>query len=451
MDDLGNRDGNQTLRGDGTVHFAVDPLTNRYTAIAGHPLAYDVAGNLTQDKDGYQFTYDYENRITRIYEDNNSDGSYNSGDTNIAEYAYDTQGRRIRVYDAVADATTLYYYSDNWQVLAEYNGSGVQQAYYIFGNYIDEVLLMNRGGSDKYYLHDHLYSPAALLDNSGNVIERYEYDAYGKVTVWNAAFTTTYTTSQYGNPFYFTGREVDWFDNGNMTLQHNRNRYLSQYMGCWFTPDPLGYVDGLNHNEYALSNPMNLIDPIGLRIVRLVFSYVYKNNNTRLYVPALSRIEEVIKKTLKPCFDNLKCDKVRVICQESKQPPTLVGFVYGGMSKKPIMYLSHIDLSDKEGSATNLGFCSRGSPYCTIFAKRIDNAIRNMPPSEASVRRQNLHIIFANITIHESLWHGMLGLTDDRNAEAGSFGSTAAHYEPMKMTESDCEKLRNRLEVEQNE
>ncbi len=110
----------------------------------------------------------------------NRDGSYNTGDTNIPKYAYDTQGRRIRVYDAVSDATTLYYYSDNWQVLAEYNGSGVQQAYYIFGNYIDEVLLMNRGGSDKYYLHDHLYSPVALLNASGNVLERCEYDAYGK-------------------------------------------------------------------------------------------------------------------------------------------------------------------------------------------------------------------------------------------------------------------------------
>jgi hypothetical protein len=62
--------------------------------------------------------------------------------------------------------------------LEEHNGTSLT-AYYFFGNYIDEVLLMYRSGSDKYYLHDHLYSPTALLDNSGSVIERYEYDAYG--------------------------------------------------------------------------------------------------------------------------------------------------------------------------------------------------------------------------------------------------------------------------------
>ena len=259
MDDLGNRTGNQTLRQEGTVNFAVDPLTNRYTAIAGHPLAYDAAGNLTQDKDGYRYVYDYENRITRIFK---LDGQT---EIDVAVYAYDAFGRRIckTSYDSVPSAATLYYYSDNWQVLAEYDASGVQQAYFIFGNYIDEVLLMNRGGADMYYLHDHLYSPVALLDDDGAVVERYEYDAYGKVTLWNAAFTTTYTTSQYGNPFYFTGREVDWFDNGNLTLQYNRNRYLSHYMGGWFSPDPKGYVDGLNLYGYVSSNPMTRFDPLG--------------------------------------------------------------------------------------------------------------------------------------------------------------------------------------------
>jgi hypothetical protein len=83
MDDLGNRRGDQTLRDEGTVNFAVDSLTNRYTSIAGSPLAYDDAGNLTQAKDGYQFTYDYENRIIEIKDDT---------DSPVAAFDYDTQG-----------------------------------------------------------------------------------------------------------------------------------------------------------------------------------------------------------------------------------------------------------------------------------------------------------------------------------------------------------------------
>ena len=85
MDDLGNRMGDQTLRDEGTVNFAVDSLTNRYTSIAGRSLAYDDAGNLTQDKDGYQFTYDCENRIVEIKDDT---------DSPVVAFDYDTQGRR---------------------------------------------------------------------------------------------------------------------------------------------------------------------------------------------------------------------------------------------------------------------------------------------------------------------------------------------------------------------
>ena len=61
------------------------------------------------------------------------------------------------------------------------------KALYAYGNYIDEVLYgmsMTPYGS-YYYIHDHLYSPAALVDTStGAAKERYEYDVYGKVHVF---------------------------------------------------------------------------------------------------------------------------------------------------------------------------------------------------------------------------------------------------------------------------
>ena len=63
MDDLGNRDGNQTLRADGTVNFTVDGDTNRYTSFGGNSISHEDAGNLTVDKDGYQYTYDFLSRV----------------------------------------------------------------------------------------------------------------------------------------------------------------------------------------------------------------------------------------------------------------------------------------------------------------------------------------------------------------------------------------------------
>ena len=96
-------------------------------------------------------------------------------------------------------------------MLSEYNASGTFKGWFVYGNYIDEVLA--KGNTLKavsmLYIHDHLYSPVALTDNTGNVLERYEYDAYGSPTIWNADFTTERDNSNYGNPYLFTGRRVD--------------------------------------------------------------------------------------------------------------------------------------------------------------------------------------------------------------------------------------------------
>jgi len=81
---------------------------------------------------------------------------------------------------------------------------------YTYSNYIDKVLYAFDMGSfwSYYYIHDHLYSPAALVDTStGAAKERYEYDVYGKVHVLEADFTADADNrSDYGNPYLFTGR-----------------------------------------------------------------------------------------------------------------------------------------------------------------------------------------------------------------------------------------------------
>jgi hypothetical protein len=86
---------------------------------------------------------------------------------------------------------------------------------FVFGNYIDEVLVMHDGAGDLYYAHDHLSSPVALLDDAGAVVERYEYDAYGSVQILTSAFYPL-ASSQYGNPYTFTGRELDTMDNNTL-------------------------------------------------------------------------------------------------------------------------------------------------------------------------------------------------------------------------------------------
>jgi len=184
----------------------------------------------------------------------------------------------------------MYYYNDRWQVLSEYNGSNSPQRWFAYGNYIDEVLMMNTTTAAilaKVYVHDHLFSPVALVQMYHlDLKERYEYDAYGNCYVLEPNFAPDPDNkTDYGNPYYFTGRQLDFLDGGNLKIQYNRNRYYDYFTGRWLTHDPLGitpnsqwpnkfsvtdqYGDGSSLYEVFGSNPLTRRDPWALSIVRL--------------------------------------------------------------------------------------------------------------------------------------------------------------------------------------
>ncbi len=148
---------------------------------------------------------------------------------------------------------------------------------------------MNDGSDDYYYAQDHLYSVVALLEGDGDVTERYEYDAYGKATIftddggdgdWFDGDETTGSYSAIGNPYYFTGRRLDVLDNGNLLSQHSRHRTYDTYTARFYQQDPRGidpaggrvnrfgalrqYGDGINAYQYTKGNVILFTDPFGL-------------------------------------------------------------------------------------------------------------------------------------------------------------------------------------------
>jgi RHS repeat-associated protein len=108
----------------------------------------------------------------------------------------------------------------------------------------------------------------ALTDESGQVVQSYEYDSFGKIVAQMGCIR---------NPFTYTGREYD----EETSLYYFRARYYDPRTGKFLTRDPIGfaggdtnvyrYVDSVgkplldtNRYRYVGNDPVNWVDPFGL-------------------------------------------------------------------------------------------------------------------------------------------------------------------------------------------
>jgi len=224
-------------------------------------LGYDGNGNLQQDP-AYAYTYDEENRLTQVQR--LSDAAV------VGQYFYDALSRRVvKIANPAGISSTNLFFYDEARIVEEQNVAGVTIATYTYGNYIDEVLTMDRGGQVFYYHQNALWSPHALTESSGAAAERYSYDAYGGVIVMDASYAPLALNawgtphSAAANPFLFTGRQLD----EETGIFFYRARYYDSIKGRFLQRDPLGYVDGMNLYEYVKSRPTRFTDPSGKAIV----------------------------------------------------------------------------------------------------------------------------------------------------------------------------------------
>ena len=218
------------------MHNAVNELTQ----IGSTNLSYDANGNLINDA-VYTYAYDEENRLTSVTR--LSDAAV------VGQYQYDAMGRRVqKVANPNGSPTTTRYFFDHARILEEQDGLGNTLATYVYGNYVDEALTMDRGGQTYYYHQNALWSVEAITDSTGtNVVERYSYDAYGAPTVTDASGLIV-STNSWGtahsvitNSYLFIGRQLD----EETGLYFYRARYYDSVKGRFLQRDPLGYMDPL--------------------------------------------------------------------------------------------------------------------------------------------------------------------------------------------------------------
>ena len=268
----------QQVDGETREHSSFNEITLRSgdTSVA---IVSDVNGNETDDGT-YLFEWDYRNRLRAVTR--KSDGAL------VAGYSYDAANRRIRkvvTSSDLLDGTTDFYLAE-WRVIEERDEDDTLTQQYVYGRYIDEPLVVDRdldgddsaigpGDQRLFYHQNSLYSTFTLTDGSGDIVEGYQYDAYGRQTVFQPGddgvvdfggddVVTFGGVSDVGNPYMFTGRRSD----GEVGLYFYRSRYFNTEQGRFISRDPVGTWQDMgalgNAYTYVGGQPVNLLDPFGL-------------------------------------------------------------------------------------------------------------------------------------------------------------------------------------------
>lgn len=285
--------------------FSYDSLANRNSDQNGS-YSYSSSGKLVEQD--YNFTYTHDrngnmigkfakalggDKVNYLYTSLNQLKEiqiHSSSDTlkKVVRYYYDPKGRRIKksVLDYVDSSKTYSrsYIYDGENILAEYDDSGNRLANYTHSSLrADDILSADVTSSGQnaglayssgkfYYLKDRVGSIDSITDGSGNVIQRYQYSAFGKlVNIVDGANNPILSSPKLNTAFTFTGREFDQESGLYFYRARSYDPSLGRFLQADLDPGKLVSPMSIsNKYAYALNSPMQFTDPSGLSYIPIV-------------------------------------------------------------------------------------------------------------------------------------------------------------------------------------
>lgn len=142
-----------------------------------------------------------------------------------------------------------------WAALEEYDQNHNRVQGYVHGYHG----LVKTLTDNIYYYQDELGSTSHVASSSGQLLESYKYDLYGKPAYFSPT-SQPLNSSNYAVKDLFTGQR--WIN--ELALYDDRNRFMSPALGRFIQPDPIGFKgDASSLYRYCGNDWANRTDPMG--------------------------------------------------------------------------------------------------------------------------------------------------------------------------------------------